>query len=389
VNGLLASACIKVNNRDAQDAKNALIKAGLLDPDRDPMHEGDSILFPVQDGTVTTLVKIMRCPFETIDGACPASRKKRRGNLVDLLARELPDELAEYAPRAFNIIGTIAVLEIDEQLAPFKEAIARAIREIHPHLTSIFSKQSERAGDFRTSQLGLLWGDGNPVTTHAENGCRFLVDVKETFFDPRLVHEHDRVVKAIVSGVNGNTCNVLDLFCGVGPFVIPLAKDPLARVWAVDLNARAIELLGTNIGTNHVDPARVYAHAMDARLFLERNDLDGGACPRAFDAIILNLPRAAHEFLAACKPRTMKGTRLFWYTIARDFFDGKEMPGDAPDAIQERIRGLTRDDDTNPVSKVCMDGLGIVKALGLVITRITRVKPFSPYKFTYCFELVA
>ncbi len=79
---------------------------------------------------------------------------------------------------------------------------------------------------------------------------------------------------------------------------------------------------------------------------------------------------------------------MFWYTIAHEFFDGKEMPGDAPEAIQERIRGLARDGDTNPVSEVCMEGLGVVKALGLTIARITRVKPFSPYKFTYCFELV-
>ncbi|MEX2683842.1 MAG: class I SAM-dependent methyltransferase family protein [Candidatus Sigynarchaeota archaeon] len=385
----MASACIKVNKKNAQDAKNALIKAGYLDLDREPMHDGDSVIFPVKDGEDETLNNVIHCPFEKIDGVCPSSRKKRRGNLAELLARELPQELVEYVPRAFNIIGTIAVLEIDEHLAPFKPAIARAIREIHPHLTSVFCKQSERAGEFRTSQLDLLWGNGDPVTTHVENGCRFLVDVKEVFFDPRLVHEHDRVVKIITSGCNDRTFNVLDLFCGVGPFVIPLAKDPRASVWAVDLNPRAIDLLGTNIGKNHIDPARVHTHAMDARAFLERDDFDGGTCPRAFDAIILNLPRAAHAFLPSCKSRSMSGTRLFWYTIAPGFFEGKEMPGDAPESIRERIRVLARQDDMNPVNDACMEGLGLVKAAGFAIDRITRVKPFSPYKYIYCFELVA
>ncbi|MBN2150198.1 MAG: methyltransferase [Candidatus Lokiarchaeota archaeon] len=386
----MASACIKVNKRDAQDAKNALIKAGLLDPDRDPMHDGDSVLFPVQDGADATLKKIMRCPFNTIDGACPASQKKRRGNLADLLARELPGELAQCVPRAFNIIGTIAILDIDDQLAPFKEAIARAIREIHPHLTSVFSKQSERAGDFRTSRLDLLWGSDDPVTRHVESGCRFLVDVREAFFDPRLVHEHARAIESIRAACDGTgTSNVADLFCGVGPFIVPLAKDPRISAWAVDLNPRAIELLGENIKENHIDVTRVHSHLMDARTFLERFDLDGGACPREFDAIILNLPRSAHEYLGACKPRTKVGTTLFWYTIAREFFEGKEAPGDDPAAIQERLRGLSVHGDANPVSEACVKGLGAVKALGFSIARITRVKPFSPYRYTYCFELVA
>ncbi len=387
---LVASVCIKVNKRDAQDAKNALLKGGLLDPDREPSHEGNSVFFPVIEAEEKSIKAVVHCPFETRVGKCPVSQKKQAGNLADLLVPAVPNELVDKVPRAFNIVGTIAVLEIDEQLAPFKEAIVRALLEIHPHLTSIFSKQSERSGEFRTNSLDLVWGNGNPVTTHVENGCRFLVDVKGAFFDPRLVHEHARVIDSIRAGCkDSDTCSVLDLFCGVGPFVVPLAKDKGIRAWAVDLNPRAIELLATNIKANHIDQTRVHGHAMDARVFLETTDIDGATCPRTFDAIILNLPRAAHEFLGACKPRTRDGTRLFWYTIAREFFEGKEMPGDAPAAIQEQLRGLAREGDVNPVSEVCIAGLDAVKAFGFTIARITRVKPFSPYKYTYCFELVA
>jgi tRNA (guanine37-N1)-methyltransferase len=390
VNVLVASACVKVNKQDAQDVKTALVKGGLIDSEREALHEGDSVVFPVKDGSEAAIEAIVPCPFEICAGKCPASRKKRVGNLADLLARAVPRELVDMVPRSFNIVGTIAVLEIDEQLTPFKESITMAMLDLHPHLTSIFSKQSERTGEFRTSNLDLLWGNGDPITTHVENGCRFLVDVKDAFFDPRLVHEHARVIDSINAGCkDAGTFNVLDLFCGVGPFVVPLAKDPRINAWAVDLNPRAIELLVTNLKANRIDTTRVHGHAMDARAFLDRLDLDGGTCPRAFDAIILNLPRVAHEFLGACKPRSRDGTRLFWYTIAREFFEEKELPGATPAEIQERLRSVAREGDTNPVSEICMAGLDVVKALGFTIARITRVKPFSPYKFTYCFELIA
>ncbi|NMC05243.1 MAG: methyltransferase, partial [Candidatus Lokiarchaeota archaeon] len=259
----MTTACIKVNKRDAQLAKKALLEANLIDFERVPARDGEDVIFPVHDGADGATNAVLRVPFEFCAGKCPTS-KKQHGNIAERLSRVVPKGLIDLVPRAFNIIGKIAVLEIDEQLLPFKDAIARELLEIHPHLSSIYCKESERTGEFRTSVLDLVWGDGNPVTMHAENGCQFVVDVKGTFFDPRLVHEHGRVIESIrVACERSDTRDVLDLFCGVGPFIIPIAKNTPARSWAVDLNPRAIELLETNVKVNRIDPARVHARAMD------------------------------------------------------------------------------------------------------------------------------
>jgi tRNA (guanine37-N1)-methyltransferase len=382
----MASLCVKVSKHDAQVAKLALLENELIDDAREPFHDQDAIYFPVLDGAEFDVKSIIPVDYELVDGKCPASRKKRKANLATLLADVLPLAMAEKVPRAFNIIGSIAVLELDDELTRFKDAIAEKLRELHPFLKAIYTKGSERTGDFRTSMLDLLWGTDDPETIHLENGFRYRVDVKDAFFDPRLVCEHARIVNIVRSRAQAMTsCNILDLFCGVGPFIIPLASEPNTRAWGVDLNPRAIELLEANIAMNKLDPARVHGHAMDAREFFD-HDVETNP-PRAFDALILNLPRKAHEFLDSCRERAKPDAPIFWYTIAREFFDGKFLHESNPATILDKLRAVQVDGDENEISTICPKGLETVENAGITIREITRVKPFSPYKFIYCFEL--
>jgi len=385
----MASLCVKVSKHDAQVTKLALLENELIDEEREPFHDEDAIYFPVIDGTENAVKSIVPVDFELVDGKCPASRKKRKANLAMLLAEVLPHAMVEKIPRAFNIIGSIAVLELDDELTPFKDVIAEKLRELHPFLKSIYMKGSARSGDFRTSTLDLLWGADDPETIHLENGFRYRVDIKDAFFDPRLVHEHARIVDIVKArACTMETCNVLDLFCGVGPFVIPIASELNTNIWSVDLNPRAIDLLEANIVVNKLDPARLHGHAMDAREFLDREDIDTNP-PRAFDAIILNLPRKAHEFLEACRKRSKPDTLIFWYTIARQFFDGKFLHESRPATILNMLRAVQVEDNENEIKDICPNGLESVENTGLAIHEITRVKPFSPYKYIYCFELRA
>ena len=58
---------------------------------------------------------------------------------------------------------------------------------------------------------------------------------------------------------------VADLFAGVGPFSVLIGKrNPTVKVYAVDLNPDAVELLNVNVRVNRVEN-NVYPILADAR----------------------------------------------------------------------------------------------------------------------------
>ncbi len=77
----------------------------------------------------------------------------------------------------------------------------------------------------------------------------------QVFWNPRLSHEHERLVALI-----GASDLVFDVFAGVGPFAIPAARkgtksrdrEEVTRVFANDLNPESVKWLGENVGLNQV-----------------------------------------------------------------------------------------------------------------------------------------
>ncbi|HEX2646357.1 MAG TPA: methyltransferase [Candidatus Dormibacteraeota bacterium] len=98
--------------------------------------------------------------------------------------------------------------------------------------------------------------------------------------------------------------DVLDLGCGYGPIAIALARQaPGARVWAVDVNERALELTRSNAAANQAANVEVRAPA---------------AVPEGlrFAAIYSNPPvrvgkAPLHELLKAWLPRLEPGATAY------------------------------------------------------------------------------
>jgi tRNA (guanine37-N1)-methyltransferase len=105
---------------------------------------------------------------------------------------------------------------------------------------------------------------------------------------------------------------VVDLFAGVGPFSVLIAKKNAdAKVYAVDLNPDAIEFLKRNIRLNRVEN-KVIPIQGDAKQVIE-NRLLGVA-----DRVIMNLPEKAAEFVdTACKAIKPAGGTVHYYTFIR------------------------------------------------------------------------
>src|SRR5579875_488218 len=137
----------------------------------------------------------------------------------------------------FDVIGNICIFKQGRRGIRYVDEIRR-LKSIYNFLTTFYLKVGVLEGVERVPPLKLLAGPDRALTVHIENGLKFYVDVKRTYFNPRLATERRRV-----SGLVENGEQVLDMFAGVGPFSITIAKYKGASVDAVDVNPYSIMLL--------------------------------------------------------------------------------------------------------------------------------------------------
>jgi tRNA (guanine37-N1)-methyltransferase len=156
-------------------------------------------------------------------------------------------------------------------------------------------------------EFEVISGEPRTDTVHKEFGCKFYVDVAKAYFSPRLSHEHKRVAELVQKGET-----VVDLFAGVGPFSVLIAKRVAdAKVYAVDINPDAVEFLKKSVRLNRVEN-RVFPILGDAKQIVE-NELSGIA-----DRVIMNLPERAEEYVdAACNAMKPSGGTVHYYGFVR------------------------------------------------------------------------
>lgn len=234
-------------------------------------------------------------------------RPQQAKTLTEILANQLPPRLLEKLPRALDTIGDIVIIEIPPELNAHASLIGEAVLKTHRNMRTVLAKAGAVSGTYRLRELAVIAGERKTGTVHKEHGCRYYVDAAKAYFSPRLSHEHKRVASLVQDAET-----VVDLFAGVGPFAVLIAKKtPSAKVYAVDINPDAVELLKRNVRLNRVEN-RVFPVLGDARQTVE-NKLSGVA-----DRVIMNLPEKASEFVdAACKAVKPSGGIVHFYGFIR------------------------------------------------------------------------
>ena len=231
-------------------------------------------------------------------------------SLKETLKKIVPSEYHNILPRAFDIIGDIAIIELnrDEQkpLRPYIKKIGQVLLKNHPNIKSVYEKASDIEGLYRTRKFDLIAGINNTETIHKENLNKFYVDIEQTFFSPRLAYERQRIAKLETEfNLNGI---IWDIFCGVGPFIIQISKlYPRTQSIGTDINCRAIELAKKNIELNKIGK-NIEFYCQDVKeistfpIFtkLEHN----------ISRFIMNLPEKSIQFLKFLPPFIQKGGSL-------------------------------------------------------------------------------
>ncbi|MGE5575257.1 MAG: class I SAM-dependent methyltransferase [Ignavibacteria bacterium] len=309
------SVCIRVPKASGEKTIALIIKLGLADRSLVIQREEENLCIPLirePQGIELTTIKI-KIPTFTLLNAVLSEKQLPPENLTQALKGKIPENLMTIVPQAFDIIGDIVVIDIPPPLKQYQGAIGETILQTQKNVVTVLAKASDISGVFRVRDYEYVAGERKTRTVHREFGCQYQVDIAKAYFSPRLSHEHERVAVQ----VQDNEV-VADLFAGVGPFSVLIGKrNPTTKVYAVDLNPEAFELLKTNVRVNKVED-RVFPMLGDA-LEISKNKLKGRA-----DRVIMNLPETAIDFIeAACNTIKPTGGLTHFYGFVR-----------APDSIE-------------------------------------------------------
>ncbi len=235
-----------------------------------------------------------------------AQREQQVKTLENILANALPSHLLVDLPRALDVVGDIAIVEIASELKPYETLIGTAILKTHKNVKTVLAKAGAVGGTYRTREFTFIAGEPKTCTIHREFGCQYYVDVAKAYFSPRLSHEHRRVTSLVKKDEV-----VIDLFAGVGPFSILIAKTIDSRIYAIDINPEAFALLKKNILINRVQ-SRVTPILGDARQIVSDK------LASIADRVIMNLPESAFDFIdVACTALKFSGGIIHFYSFIR------------------------------------------------------------------------
>ncbi len=194
------------------------------------------------------------------------------------------DELrAVYS--SLDIIGEIAILKIPDILLDKRAIIGNAILNNIKHVRSVYMQRSAVKDIYRIRELECIAGVDDPITIYKEHGCKFKVNVKSTYFSPRLSTERGRIASLVSDGET-----IVNMFAGIGTFSIIMAKKKDCRVYSIDINPEAHKYALENISINKVED-RVIALMGDAKMII--NDM----LVNKADRVLMPLPEMAKEFI--------------------------------------------------------------------------------------------
>ena len=186
-------------------------------------------------------------------------------SFYNILRKELEDKLAEnlleILPGSYQTIGDVLIIKLDKRLLKHRKFIGKAIIKIFPRIRTVclFKKLKSET---RKPDIEVIAGQEDTLTIHKEHGCQFLIDVTESMWSKGNKQERMRLTELAKPGET-----IIDMFAGIGYWSIFLAKySKPKKVYAIDINPRAVEFLKKNTFLNKVE-SRIEVLEGDCRFF--------------------------------------------------------------------------------------------------------------------------
>ena len=302
---------LKVSRKSGEKIRKALVEAGAFDRSRKICSDESHVYLPVLDMDEKSAARVRSiAEFELVEINFPPEERIPS-----------PEDLLGFRP-SFEVVGDIAMIEDSDA-----ERVAAALMSTSKSIKTVIAPISDVEGEFRTRRFRHVAGEARTVTLHKEHGLRYRVDLEGAYFTPRLGTERLRIAGLVPPGDV-----VLDMFAGVGPFALLLAKKG-ADVIAMDKNPVAVKYLRENALLNKVNNIEI---------------LEGDAAELALryenraDHVIMNLPHSASEFLIPAMRAAKSEGVVHYYCIAPedDLYRDEALIGKAAEEMGARVEVL-------------------------------------------------
>jgi tRNA (guanine37-N1)-methyltransferase len=296
---------LKVPKNNADKIRRVLLDISLLDNDMKIKRVDDYVFIPlISKPNKKLMEKLEIYKAQIVDEKFEIHNKGPK-SLKDILKGKIEDDKLDEIKKSFDIIGEIVILEIPEEYDEYKFIIGEAALKFTKR-RSVYRKTSEIKGIIRTRELEHLAGDDVSETVHKEFGSRLLLDVKKVYFSPRLASERRRISNQIKDNEI-----VIDMFAGIGPFSISIAREHNVKIYSIDINPDAFKYLKENIDLNKLKGTIIPLFGDVGEVLVSLN--------LKSDRIIMNLPGTAWNFLDTAIKSLKPGGTLHYYEFASDY----------------------------------------------------------------------
>jgi len=332
---------ISVPLKDAEKIRRHLHEKNIIREDLKIKKDENNIYFPIKKPSKENLsYNIIKKTFQKKE-IKPTSYKE---------IISLPNNLKKELPTSHDIIGDIILLKLPKTLLKYKKEIGNALLKTNKNIKTVCLAEPVR-GELRVRNIKVIAGEKRTKTTHTEYGLLFDVDIKNTYFSPRLATERKRIANQVKPKEV-----VVDMFAGVAPFSIMIAKHAEPKIiYAIDKNKKAVELAKQNIKRNNVLDKVEIVHADAKRL-------DKILTNKA-DRIIMNLPFSAHKFFTNALKIAKDSCKIHYYDVLKE------------EKIQNRINELKK----------------IAEKEKFILTNIEirKIKTYAPREFYIGIDITA
>jgi tRNA (guanine37-N1)-methyltransferase len=143
---------------------------------------------------LTTLMKQYDC--ELTDYELTLTHKHCK--LVDILKNVLPEKCT--VPKSFEMVGTIAHVNLESCQLPYKHLIGEAIMLKNSQVRTVVNKTEKINNVYRNATLEVIAGANNFITTVKEGNSRFDFDYSKVYWNSNNHTDRENVISMIKPG---------------------------------------------------------------------------------------------------------------------------------------------------------------------------------------------